>query len=213
MKKLIFIQVIILIALSCKEMDSKKVEIKGEKFSSTLDSIKYVNYVHAIENGSTFQYFTVVKIKNLNTNEIREICVKGNFLSGALHREYKLGYEKNDFIKVQNLLLANKERYFEFKDTSALNNLGLDKYSMNDLQNFESKNNSDSIVNSIKHINRNNYFSDDKEMLLLAHSLFNRGILIGENNCFGGNLFHVTDKMLAKRKSEIEEIEKKNTQH
>lgn len=60
-----FIQVIILIVLSCKELDSKQVGIQDKKIGSTLDSIKYVNYVYAIKNQSTFQYFTGLQIRNL----------------------------------------------------------------------------------------------------------------------------------------------------
>lgn len=122
-----------------------------------------------------------------------------------------MGYEKNDFTRVQNLMIENREWYFEFKDTSVINNLGLDKYSLHDFQKFERQNDIESIVCSIKRITLNNYFSDEKEMLHLAHSLFNREILTGENNSFGGNLFHITDKTLEERTMKIEAIIKKNT--
>lgn len=54
------------------------------------------------------------------------------------------------------------------------------------------------------------YFSDDKNLLLLAHSLFNRGILTGENNCFGVTLIHIDQQMLAEKSKRIEELKSMN---
>lgn len=53
-------------------------------------------------------------------------------------------------------------------------------------------------------------FSDDKNMLLLAHSLFNRGILTGENNCYCGTLIHIDKQMLDEKRKRIEEIKAMN---
>ncbi|WP_338377210.1 hypothetical protein [uncultured Flavobacterium sp.] len=156
------------------------------------------------------QYFLVVKVKDLNTGNVREICTKGNFLSGALHKEYNLDFNEKDATKLYKVMLENKERYFEFKDTTAINNLGIHKYSVEDLQKFEKKHNIDSIANSIKNKKWNMFLSDDKTMLLYAHSLFNRGILTGENNCFGGTLMHIDNQILDKKKKQIESIKKNN---
>jgi hypothetical protein len=58
---------------------------------------------------------------------------------------------------------------------------------MDDLKDFEQRTNIDQLT---KDINKDwkKKLLDEKEMLLYAHSLFNRGILTGENNCYGGTL-------------------------
>ena len=203
-KRQILIIIIVFIGItSCKKSNPKK---KNDKiFSSSLDFTLYNNYVSAIENGSTLQYFTVIKIKDINTGNIREICTKGNFLWGALHYEYNPNYNNNGEIKIHKLLLENKQRYFQLKDTAALNNLGINNYSIEDLKKIEKENNVDSIAKSIKD-KWVMTFSDDKKMLLLAHSLFNRGILTGENNCFGGTLIHIDKLMLDEKRKRIEEL-------
>lgn len=174
--------------ISCKKSHSKKQDDKT--YRSSHDSILFNNYISSIENNSTIQYFTVIKIKDINTGNIREICTKGNFLWGALYYEYGKNYGKSEELKIHKLLIENKQRYFQLKDTTALNNLGMNRYSIADLKKFEKENNVDSIAKSIKG-EWGMPFSDDKNMLLLAHSLFNRGILTGENNCFGGTLIHI----------------------
>lgn len=166
----------------------------------------------AIENGSSLQYFTVVKIKDSTNGSIREICTTGNFLKGALHYEYYPLYSNNGEMKMRKLLIENKQRYFQLKDTAALNNLGINKYSMEDLKQFEKENNVDSIAKSING-EWGMSFSEDKDMLLLAHSLFNRGILTGEYSCFGGTLIHVTKQMLEEKRKQIEALEAMSSKH
>ena len=147
----------------------------------------FVNYRKAIKNSSTFQYFLVITIKDLNTGESREICTKGDFLQGAIHKEYGFDYGEKSTSRVEKMALRNRKMYFEFKNPDALKNLGLDKYTIEELKNFEIQINIDHLIKkikkgwSIKPIN-------NKEMLLYAHALFKRGILTGENNCYGGTL-------------------------
>ena len=198
------------ILFSCKDSERESIEVRSHEFATSLDSIVYLNYVNAIENQSTLQYFTVVKIKNLNNKETREICTKGNFLAGALHREHKLGYSIDEVIKVQNLMIDNKKRYFEFKDTSAINNLSLNKYSVDEFAKFENKTNMDSISKSAINKDWSMYFEDDKAMMMFAHSLFNRGILTGENNSFGGTIYYITASMLEERKAQIGKLKSTN---
>ena len=186
-RHLFFLAIIFIGIISCKNSNSEKHNKNAFNFQ---EDIIYNNYVNAIENGSTFQYFTVIKVKDINTGKVREICTKGNFLCGALHIEYDSSYDINGQKKMQKLLLENKQRYFELKDTAALNNLGINTYSVEDFKKFEKENNVDSIAKSI-HAKWGMAISDDKTMLLLAHSLFNRGILTGENNCFGGTLKYI----------------------
>lgn len=153
----------------------------------------YLNYTAAIKNESTFQYYLVVKVKNLNTGLTREYCTEGNFLKGALHREYNLDYDNKGISKVYSLAVNNKDRYFEFKNDSAIRNIGgVWEYSMDDLAKLEMKSNFDSIATQIRKTGKwSKEIFDDKTMLMYAHALFNRGILTGENNCFGGTLVYI----------------------
>ena len=163
----------------------------SSSFGGQTDEL-YLNYVAAIKNESTFQYHLVIKLKNLNTGQTREICTEGNFLKGALHREYKLSYGGNGINKVEKIALDNKDRYFEFKNDSAMWNLGVENYSMDDLKELEKKINFDSLAAQIKKTKKwEKQISDDKLMMMYAHALFNRGVLTGENNCFGGTLQYV----------------------
>ena len=146
----------------------------------------YSNYKKAIKNESTFQYFLVIHVTDLNTGQTRDICTQGNFLKGAIHWEYNLNYDDNSNKKVENIALSNKTRTFKFKNVAAIQNLGLDQYSMDYLREFEEKNNIDKLTKEINEAWTKRL--DDKEMLLYAHSLFNLGILTGENSCYGGTL-------------------------
>lgn len=168
--------------------------IANASSGQTTDRL-YLNYVAAINNESTFQYFVVVKAKNVNTGQVREYCTKGDFIKGALHREYHLGYDDLSIRKVKLLALKNKARYFTFKNDSAIWNIGGSwEYSMAELHQLEQKVNFDSLAVEIKKRRSwSKQISDDKMMLLYAHALFNRGILTGESNCFGGILEYVDE--------------------
>ena len=151
----------------------------------------YLNYLASLNNeGSTFQYYMVIKIKNLNTGETREICTDANGLLGALHREKNVGYDDKNRNWILSLAKKNKERYFEFKNQDALDNLVLEFYSMSDLENLEKRVNFDSLA---KHIVQEKKWkmSYPGQNILYAHALFNRKILTGENNCQGYNLHYV----------------------
>jgi hypothetical protein len=172
----------ILFFTSCKEVVEYEQGLSDEEL--------YPNYAKAIKNESTFQNFLVVKVKNLNNGEVREYCTKGNFLKGALHRELNLGYSKDGIIKVYETAIKNKERYFEFKNDSAIWNISaFDKYSIRELSEFENQIGIDSLIYRIENgKDLGITISKDKEMKMYAHVLFNKGILTGENNFFGGML-------------------------
>ncbi len=81
--------------------------------SSTTDSLgraleyeKYLNFVSAIENSSTFNYFTVATVKDLTSGATKEICVKGNFLSGAVHQELNIDYDHEGMKEVVEYMKA-----------------------------------------------------------------------------------------------------------
>jgi len=173
---------------SCKKSSSSGTISEIDSTKIALDSIIYNNYLKAIDNESTFQLFLVVTIKDLNSGQKRELCTKGDFLEGALHTEYKINYDSLGLAVLDKLQRNNRSRYFELKDTAALNNLGFNIYTMDDLTKFEKNHNIDSLVNLFKKGKWSLAIPEDKIMLLYAHALFNRGILTGENSCFGGTL-------------------------
>ncbi len=148
----------------------------------------YLNYATAIKKG----YFLVVKIKNLNTGETREICTKGNLFEGALHREYGIGYDSIERKKVKDIALENKTRCFEFKNDSAINNMSPQEYTMNNLSELEKQINFDKLAKKIKKKKKwTSKMLSDSEIKMFAHALFNRGILTWESNCWGGKLYYV----------------------
>ncbi|KOP36685.1 hypothetical protein DBB36_10515 [Flavobacterium sp. WLB] len=163
-------------------------------FTKDDSDILYQNYVRAINNGGTFQFFLVVKIKNLNTNKVREICTKANFLQGAIHREYNIDYDERGIIKAYQTAIKNKNRYFEFKNDSAIANLAIEDYSENDLKKLQSRINFNLLTQKIKKNQKWSSYLDHKELKMYAHALFNLGILTGENSCFGGTLIYVSPK-------------------
>ncbi len=194
--------------LSCSNpLSDKQTSADGDPLIS-LDSLIYKNYVYAVTNDGTFQYFLVLNVRDLNTGIIREICTKGNFLDGALHFEKKMGYDSVCKKDIEAFQIENKQRYFEFGDSVALRNIGLQEYSIEDLNKFEEMNNIDSLALEInKRGSWRHAIYDDKTMLLYAHSLFNRGILTGENNCFGGTLVHIPELRIQEQYSQMREMD------
>jgi len=195
--------------LSCKQSSSTGLKGDNDSTKIILDSIIYNNYLKAIDNESTFSLFLVVTINDLNTGQKREICTRGDFLEGALHIEYKIKYDSLGLAELDNIQRNNKSRYFELKDTAALNNLGFYNYTIEDLTKFEKGHNIDSVVQLFKNGKSGLDIPDDKIMLLYAHSLFNRGILTGENICFGGRLIYAEDNWLNERKEQHLDIKRK----
>lgn len=180
--------------ISCNKSKPKK------EFKSELDSIKYINFRKLIDIGGTFNPFIVITVKNLNTNEIKEICTKNNFLRGALKLELK---DKNI-----NKILQNKNRYFEFKDTIALNNIGFKSYNLTEFEEFKNNKNIDSLIFRIqKKMPLNLSFKDDNDMLFFAHSIFNKGIMSGEYSSYGAFQI-INDKWFEERNNRIKKYKK-----
>jgi hypothetical protein len=194
MRKIIFFVLLGLevIIASC----THRVSNEGDKQLDSLDAIKYNNYLKAVRNEDTFQYFVVVTIKNRKTKEVREICTPGCLLVGALHIEYSVGYDSTENAKIENILSKNKTLYFEIEKDSALNNLGINNYSIGELETFEKTHNIDSLAKVLRSEKWSMQMPNDKTMLLYAHSLFRRGVITGENMCFGGTLISGERKKL-----------------
>ena len=199
MKKFIFF-LLALLLIACNNTKSKE----KKQFKSTVDSIRYTNYVKLVnyKNNTHTASYVVVNVKNLNTNEIKEICTYPDFICGALKIENK----KYDV----ESLIQNKERYFEFKDTAALNNIGFNSYSKNDLDNFKNRIKFDSLVKLIakKEYPTIDFGENHNELNMYAHLLFNEGIMsIHRTPC----MFQIVDNdYLLEREREIEKYSKMN---
>ena len=199
MKKLIILFCLLLLTISsCKKNNS---ELSVKEFKTPLDSIKYFNYIKLLDFGSgTLAPYVVITVKNLNTKEVKEVCTYTDFLRGAISHEYG---ELNDEKRLRN----NKQLYFQFKDTAALNNIGFDSYSSEDLKKFKEKIKFDSIYPLIakkKHLYIH-FGEKHNELNMYAHLLFNKGILSVHNNCFCAFQI-IDDKYLEDRKKRMDEL-------
>ena len=163
-------------------------------FSQNEDEL-YLNYLFAARNGSTFQINLVIKYKDLNTNETREICIEGEQLMFAFWKENNLAFGDNDsFDKYYKMLLENKSRYFEFKNPKAIESITLDYYTENELKQMEKNVDFDVLARKVKKNKKWEESFDSKTLKIYAHALFNRGILTGQNNCFGGETLEYVDR-------------------
>ena len=126
---------------------------------------------------STSHDYVVVKVKNLKTGEIKEVCTTTNLLEGALWRETgKLVF------KVDCKMYPN--RYFQFAQDSALWNIGFADYSTLELKAFARTVNIDSVVQQIRKGTMETADVEWKYMRYFAHLMFNRGV-ITTSGCFG----------------------------
>jgi hypothetical protein len=165
--------------------------LAGFNDKKDLSNEQYLNFLAAIENSSTFNYFTVIKVKNLNTGVTKEICTRGNFICGALHIELKAGYDEKGGNKVLEFAKTKKDRYFEFSNNKALKNISFFDYDASQLSKVDSKYNLARAVISIKENKKFALTLTDKEMRYFAHLLFNKGYMTGESSCIGGTLKYV----------------------
>lgn len=199
-----------LLLVACNNTKSKE----KKQFKSTVDSIRYTNYVKLVNyrNNTHTASYVVVNVKNLNTNEIKEICTYPDFLYGALRIENKKYDDETLLEEIKHyteILLQNKERYFEFKDTAALNNIGFNSYSKNDLAEFKNRIKFDSLVKLIakKEYPTIDFGEEHHKFNMFAHLLFNEDIMsIHRIPC----MFQIIDdNFLIEREKEIEKFSKK----
>lgn len=156
-----------------------------------LEEVRYRHFVMALENFSTFNYFTVVTVKDLQSNRAKEICTKGNFLSGAVHRELGADYDPSGQKKALMWAMSKKDRHFEFWNPQALDNISFFDYDTAMVRAIQKKYDFAAIADQIKATKHFSKRLDDKEMKAFAHILFNMGYLTGESSCWGGELFYV----------------------
>ena len=158
------------------------------------DNQIYENYCNALDNyDSTFQNYLVVEIHDKSSGELFEICLTGFELVSTMIDEWK--FDVDDEFKAIKKAKRNKSRTFNvenFKEHQFLNRI---IYSQSELFNYANRINFDSIVNSIPNKNEWSYFApNEKEQVMIAHLLFNKGYLTGINECFGGKQLYCNNK-------------------
>ena len=168
--------------------------------TNDLDHEKYLNFLVAVQNNSTISYFTVIRVKNLNNGVIKEICTKGNFVSGALHIELKADYDKKGEQKILDFAKNKKDRYFEFRSKMALDNISFFDYKTKLIEKIQTKYNFGKAIEIIKKDKDFSIRLSDDEMKAFAHVLFNMGYLTGENSCWGGALEYFDRKKSSSKK-------------
>ena len=197
MKGVLKVIVLILTFQSCAQKKSSENAIisqESEFISFNMysnDSIRDEIFEIAYQNTSTAPSYIVFRAKNKNSEEIKEICCEAPFLSGAIHRELGIGYDKDGIEYVDGIILSNKQKFFEFKSVEALGNISFFKYPNStiveqrakkiDLDYYSETYGSNDSIKCI-HFKNDTIF----EQLTFAHIMFKCGILTSRD-CFAGN--------------------------
>jgi hypothetical protein len=77
----------------------------------------------AIETHSTSPFYVLISAVDDNTGQSRTYCTTANFLMGAIHREYGIGYGRDDIAKADAIAIASKDHVFHFRKQEALDNI------------------------------------------------------------------------------------------
>jgi hypothetical protein len=105
----------------------------SEAIASGLHTVQSrESYEAAIRNNSTSPSYVLVSIINSEKGQMKPVCTTANFLLGAIHREYGLGYEAADSSKAAEIALKNQAHVFHFHQQAALDNIRVE-YSENEL--------------------------------------------------------------------------------
>jgi hypothetical protein len=78
------------------------------------------SYEAAFATISTSPSYVLVSIGDGDTAPTRPVCITANFLRGALHHEYALGYGREDLLKADRIALEHQDHVFRFHDKGAL---------------------------------------------------------------------------------------------
>ena len=156
-----------------------------------LDKSIFENHCEAASNYlSTYQLYTVVFIEDGTSNEPREVCLTGADLMFALRDEWDLGLE--DFTELMNKVKSSHNRRYKITKEDNLNTISRINYSKNELLDFQRRIKFDSIFSNVRNAENWHYFADtEREQVMMAHLLFNRGIQTGINECLGGTQLKV----------------------
>lgn len=90
------------------------------------------SYEAAIRNYSTSPSYVMISVADGDTGAVKVVCTTANFLLGAIHREYGLGYDAADVSKAEEIALAKYDHIFTFQQPAARTNIPM-HYSDDDL--------------------------------------------------------------------------------
>ncbi len=90
-------------------------------------------FERAINDSSTSPYYVLITVKDSTTNQSTTYCTLANFLLGAIHREYDLGFDTEGGKQAQKIAIENSDHVFSFGRTEALKNVHV-RYSPTDLE-------------------------------------------------------------------------------
>jgi hypothetical protein len=77
----------------------------------------------AIGNHSMSPSYVLISVVDDNTGQSRTFCTTANFLMGAIHREYGIGFGGGDIAKADAIAIASKDHVFHFRRQEALDNV------------------------------------------------------------------------------------------
>ncbi|MQQ99765.1 hypothetical protein [Glaciimonas soli] len=93
------------------------------------------SFKSAVENSSEYAIFTVIDDR---TGHSRTGCACTNFLRGAFHIEYEIGYTSEESKKVVTLILSHTDRTYHFTNPKAIANIPF-YYSEKDVETARSR--------------------------------------------------------------------------
>lgn len=119
---------VVLIALSAVSLPSR-----SEAFPTGLITEQsQSSYEAAIRNQSTSPSYVLISVADDETGQQNPVCTTANFLLGAIHQEYGLGYGPADSSKAIEIALGNHQHTFRFHQKAAMDNIR-PQYSKNEL--------------------------------------------------------------------------------
>ena len=193
MKQVILLSLLTLLTISCGQVGNKKESIETQtsiKVVGTISEIqKFKMFCAALENQSTAPNYVVVKVKNLNTGEVKEVCTEAPFVKGAIYRQTEKFSFQTDCDDYPN-------RYFEFSADSALWNISFDLYTISELEEYAKTIDVERTVQQIKDgklqgktfgIDKQTWQETKREQIMFAHIMFNNGVMM-TRGCVAGNV-------------------------
>lgn len=157
------------------------------------DNLIFDNYFRSVTNvGSTIQFFSVINVKEGNSENYREVCVTGFEIYHLIATQESIDWD--DFKKITKKAKKNRQRNFSITDPDLLSRINRIKYSQVELKQYAQVINIDSIVKSIaKNSDWKYYAKTNIEQVMIAHLLFNNGIMLATNECLGGDDLFLSD--------------------
>jgi len=154
-------------------------------------------YKFTVSDFSTSPYYTVIILKNKETNESKEICVTAGFVHELVQTMYNINYpepgtDSRVYMKsIVEYSLSHKDRIFIVPNSIYISSY-CSRYSMSDLIEYSNKTDMIAIktcyINgTIHNIDYNQFIYGDIEERMFAHLCFNYGILTNSNSCISSD--------------------------